>query len=50
MVTEGVLAETGYHGYFTVLQRNSLMPGQAAASAGLFDFDNWHCPLGYPGR
>ncbi len=28
MVVEGVLAETGYHAYFTVLQRNGLLPGQ----------------------
>jgi ribonucleoside-diphosphate reductase beta chain len=28
MVAEGVLAETGYHAYYTVLQRNGLMPGQ----------------------
>jgi ribonucleoside-diphosphate reductase beta chain len=28
MVAEGVLAETGYHAYFKVLERNDLMPGQ----------------------
>ena len=28
MVVEGVLAETGYHAYFTILERNNLMPGQ----------------------
>lgn len=27
MIVEGVLAETGYHAYFTVLQRNNLLPG-----------------------
>jgi len=27
MVVEGMLAETGYHAYFTVLERNDLMPG-----------------------
>lgn len=27
MIVEGVLAETGYHGYFTMLERNNLMPG-----------------------
>lgn len=27
MVVEGVLAETGYHAYFSVLERNGLMPG-----------------------
>lgn len=27
LIVEGVLAETGYHAYFTVLERNNLMPG-----------------------
>jgi ribonucleoside-diphosphate reductase beta chain len=27
MVVEGVLAETGYHAFFTALERNDLMPG-----------------------
>jgi ribonucleoside-diphosphate reductase beta chain len=27
MIVEGVLAETGYHAYFSVLERNNLMPG-----------------------
>ncbi|KAA3662890.1 MAG: R2-like ligand-binding oxidase [Chloroflexi bacterium] len=27
MIVEGVLAETGYHAYFQVLDRNQLMPG-----------------------
>lgn len=27
MIVEGVLAETGYHAYFTVLERHDLMPG-----------------------
>ncbi len=27
LIVEGVLAETGYHAYFTVLERNKLMPG-----------------------
>jgi len=31
MIVEGVLAETGYHGYFSVLQRNNIMPGTVAA-------------------
>lgn len=31
MIVEGVLAETGYHGYFTVLQQNGIMPGTVAA-------------------
>lgn len=28
MIVEGVLAETGYHGYYTALRSNNLMPGQ----------------------
>jgi ribonucleoside-diphosphate reductase beta chain len=28
MIVEGVLAETGYHAYYTMLERNRLMPGQ----------------------
>lgn len=31
MIVEGVLAETGYHGYFSVLQRSNIMPGTVAA-------------------
>ncbi|MDX1416829.1 MAG: R2-like ligand-binding oxidase, partial [Candidatus Promineifilaceae bacterium] len=27
MIVEGVLAETGYHAYFTVLEREDIMPG-----------------------
>ena len=27
MIVEGVLAETGYHGYFNMLERNNIMPG-----------------------
>ena len=27
MIVEGVLAETGYHAFFTMLERNELMPG-----------------------
>ncbi len=27
MIVEGVLAETGYHAYYTTLERNDLMPG-----------------------
>jgi ribonucleoside-diphosphate reductase beta chain len=31
MIVEGVLAETGYHGYFSVLQRHHIMPATVAA-------------------
>ena len=27
MIVEGVLAETGYNAYFTILERNYLLPG-----------------------
>jgi ribonucleoside-diphosphate reductase beta chain len=27
MIIEGVLAETGYHGYFNMLERNNILPG-----------------------
>ena len=27
LIVEGVLAETGYHAYFSILERNDLMPG-----------------------
>jgi ribonucleoside-diphosphate reductase beta chain len=27
MIIEGVLAETGYYGYFNILERNNIMPG-----------------------
>lgn len=27
MIVEGILAETGYHAYFTMLKRNEIMPG-----------------------
>ncbi|MCC6607246.1 MAG: R2-like ligand-binding oxidase [Anaerolineae bacterium] len=27
MIVEGVLAETGYHAYFTVMQQNNILPG-----------------------
>ncbi len=27
MIVEGMLAETGYHAYFTVLERNNILPG-----------------------
>lgn len=28
MIVEGILAETGYHAYFTVLEANNILPGQ----------------------
>ena len=35
LVVEGILAETGYHAYFTALEANDLLPGtRATAQAG----------------
>lgn len=46
MVIEGVLAETGYHGYFTVLQRNGLMPGQVKGIQWLKQDESRHIAYG----
>lgn len=46
MVTEGVLAETGYHAYFTVLQRNNLMPGQIKGITLLKQDESRHIAYG----
>lgn len=35
MIVEGVLAETGYHGYLAILERHGLMPGMQQAVAYL---------------
>lgn len=35
MIVEGVLAETGYHAYHAILERNDLMPGMLQAVAHL---------------
>jgi ribonucleoside-diphosphate reductase beta chain len=46
MVVEGVLAETGYHAYFTVLQRNGLMPGQVRGVTLLKQDESRHIAYG----
>lgn len=46
MIVEGVLAETGYHGYFTVLQRNGLMPGQVRGIQLLKQDESRHIAYG----
>ncbi len=46
MVVEGVLAETGYHGYFSVLQRNGLMPGQVRGIQLLKQDESRHIAYG----
>lgn len=30
MIVEGMLAETGYHGFFTIMDRHNILPGQRA--------------------
>jgi ribonucleoside-diphosphate reductase beta chain len=46
MIVEGVLAETGYHGYFTTLQRNGLMPGQVRGIQLLKQDESRHIAYG----
>ncbi|MCS6845157.1 MAG: R2-like ligand-binding oxidase [Caldilineales bacterium] len=46
MVVEGVLAETGYHGYFSALQRNGLMPGQVRGIQLLKQDESRHIAYG----
>ena len=41
-----MLAETGYHGYFTVLQRNGLMPGQVKGIQLLKQDESRHIAYG----
>lgn len=46
MIVEGVLAETGYHGYFTILQRKGLMPGQVQGIQLLKQDESRHIAYG----
>lgn len=46
MIVEGVLAETGYHAYKTMLERNSLMPGQCAGITHLKQDESRHIAYG----
>lgn len=46
MVVEGVLAETGYHAFFTMLQRNDLMPGLRKGIALLKQDESRHIAYG----
>ena len=46
MVVEGVLAETGYHAYFSALDRNGLMPGQCQAISLLKQDESRHIAYG----
>jgi ribonucleoside-diphosphate reductase beta chain len=46
MIVEGVLAETGYHAYLTVLERNGLMPGQCRGIRLLKQDESRHIAYG----
>ncbi|MCS6992691.1 MAG: R2-like ligand-binding oxidase [Anaerolineales bacterium] len=46
MVVEGVLAETGYHAFFTALQRQNLMPGLRKGIALLKQDESRHIAYG----
>jgi len=46
MIVEGVLAETGYHAYFTVLDRHDILPGQRQGIAYLKQDESRHIAYG----
>ena len=46
MVVEGVLAETGYHAFFSMLERNDLMPGLRAGISLLKQDESRHIAYG----
>jgi ribonucleoside-diphosphate reductase beta chain len=46
MVVEGVLAETGYHAYHTMLERNGIMPGMQRTIALLKKDESRHIAYG----
>lgn len=46
MIVEGVLAETGYHAYFTVLERNNILPGTRAGVRLLKQDESRHIAYG----
>ena len=46
MIVEGVLAETGYHGYFTILEEKDLMPGTRQGVAYLKQDESRHIAYG----
>jgi ribonucleoside-diphosphate reductase beta chain len=46
MVVEGVLAETGYQGYFTILERNGIMPGMCRGVRLLKQDESRHIAYG----
>jgi ribonucleoside-diphosphate reductase beta chain len=46
MIVEGVLAETGYHAYFTMLRNNRLMPGNVEGILKLKQDESRHIAYG----
>ena len=46
MIVEGVLAETGYHAYFTVMQQNNILPGVREAIRLLQQDESRHIAYG----
>lgn len=46
MVVEGMLAETGYHAYFTALEANNLLPGQRQGIGLLKQDESRHIAYG----
>ncbi len=46
MIVEGVLAETGYHSYYTVLRNNNLMPATCSAVDKLKQDESRHIAYG----
>jgi len=46
MIVEGVLAETGYHGYLTILEARGLMPGICAGIRRLKQDESRHIAYG----
>jgi ribonucleoside-diphosphate reductase beta chain len=45
-IVEGVLAETGYHAYYTILERNDLMPGVRKGISWLKQDESRHIAYG----
>lgn len=46
MIVEGVLAETGYHAYFTIFKNNDLMPGNTEGIQKLKQDESRHIAYG----
>ena len=46
MIVEGVLAETGYHTYFTILEREDILPGQRQGVTLLKQDESRHIAYG----